>query len=153
MISITCGLLFQHSNAFIHIKCLKQMKGYWFWLHTQVLGNTQAGLEAIIVTKNVLSLSKRLLKTHTKVIETWLFFMHENFTLKDQSTQPSTNRQCFGMSPFQRHHPTLHQKASINHQRAPTTHHLEVSQWGSFRLGNQPLCQGPGFLFKNILHR
>lgn len=118
MLSIACGLLFQHSNALTHTKSLKQMKGHWFWLHTQVLGNTQAGLEPFIATKNVLSLSKRLLKAHTKAKETWFFFMHEDFTLKDQCAQPFTNRQCFGMSSFWRHHPSLYQKVAIDHQKS-----------------------------------
>lgn len=57
---VLSGLLLQQSKALIHIQCLKQLKGHWFQLHTQALGNTQAALETFRDTKNVLCLSKGL---------------------------------------------------------------------------------------------
>lgn len=58
VLSIACGLLLQQSNALIRTQCLKQLKGHWFQLHAQALGNARAALEPFRDTKNVLS--KRL---------------------------------------------------------------------------------------------
>lgn len=128
----------------------------------QVLRNTQAGPEPFIVTDNVLSLSKRCTYfgsvcaylEHIQKQRRQFFFMHKDFTIKHLSSQTCTNRQCFGMSSFWRHHPILYQKVATDHQEVPTIHHPQEFQQGAFRSGTtSPLCQVPEFIFKNTLHR
>lgn len=68
MLSIACGLLFQHSNALSYQ--MPETDEGTLVLITYPSPGKWAGLEPFTVTNNMLSLSNRLLKAHTKAKET-----------------------------------------------------------------------------------
>lgn len=128
MLSITCKLLFQHSNAFTHIKCLKEMRDTNS--DTQVMGNTQSGLEQYLPRDYLKHMLRRFDFPPFRNILLW---------------KTKAHRQCSRMALFG-DTPSLYQKAAIDHHKVPITSCLEDLIEIHSGLVASPTGQGPGHI-------